>query len=217
MIRIMIVDDLRLFVDALKTMLMDEPGMEVVASCSSAEEAILELESTTVDVVLMDIRLGQDVMNGLEAAEHIYDHYPEVKVLMLSMHKKGEYINQMLQNNIAGYMLKDSAGKELVQAVHVINKGGTYYSTEVMRTHMDFTRKQHQGGNVIRLTKREKEILQLIVEGLSSLEISDKLCVGEAGIETHRRNLRHKLKVNNTAGLVREAILKNLVDVDNLR
>ncbi|MCB0836026.1 MAG: response regulator transcription factor [Bacteroidia bacterium] len=216
-IRLMIVDDLRLFVDALKMMLMDIPGMEVVASCSSAEEAIQTLQEKKVDIILLDIRLGEDVMNGLDAAEYIYENFPWVKVLMLSMHKKGEYINQTLRNNIAGYLLKDSAAQELVKAVRTIANGGTYFSTEVMQTHMDFTRKQHRGEEKIKLTPREKEILQLIVEGFSTLEIGEKLCVGEAGIETHRRNLRHKLKVNNTAGLVREAILQNLVDTDNLK
>jgi two-component system nitrate/nitrite response regulator NarL len=216
-IRLMIVDDLRLFVDALKTMLTDTPGIEVVASCATAEEAINLLSEKEIDIILLDISLGKDVMNGLDAAEYIHENFPSVKVLMLSMHKKGEYINQTLRNNIAGYMLKDSAAQELVQAVRTIAKGGTYFSTEVMRTHMDFTRRQHQGGDKVRLTPREKEILQLIVEGLSTLEISDKLSVGEAGIETHRRNLRHKLKVNNTAGLVREAILQKLINTENLK
>ncbi|MCB0843230.1 MAG: response regulator transcription factor, partial [Bacteroidetes bacterium] len=123
-IRLMIVDDLRLFVDALKMMLMDIPGMEVVASCSSAEEAIQTLQEKKVDIILLDIRLGEDVMNGLDAAEYIYENFPWVKVLMLSMHKKGEYINQTLRNNIAGYLLKDSAAQELVKAVRTIANGG---------------------------------------------------------------------------------------------
>ena len=212
MIRIMIVDDHQLFVDALKTMLADEADMEVVATAHEAKRAFQVLGNQEVDIVLMDIRLGESQMNGMEAAEHINEHFPTAKVIILTMLKEGKFIARMLKHNISGYMIKHSAGGDLVKALKLISKGETYYSMEVMKAHMDYVRQINVHGPSVHLTQREQEILQLLVEEYSTTEIGEKLCIGEAGVETHRRNLRKKLKVKNTAGLVREALIRDLVD-----
>lgn len=214
MIRVMIVDDHQLFTDALKRMLDDEPNMQVMATASTAESALEQLATIRPDIVLMDIRLNSSGMNGLEAAEYIDQEFPFLKVIILTSLKDGKSISRALKYGIAGYMLKDAAGGELLKALQTVQKGDSYFGMEVMQAHMEYVRKQHKMGMGIRLTPREKEILQLLVEEYSTAEIGDKLCIGEAGVETHRRNLRRKLGVKNTAGLVREALLNELVDLD---
>ena len=214
MIRVMIVDDHQLFSDALKRMLEDEPNVEVVGTASDAESALAQVEEIRPDIVLLDIRLNSNGMNGLEAAEHIDQEFPFLKVIILTSLKDGKCISRALKHGIAGYMLKDAAGGELLRAITQVQQGKTYFGIEVMQAHMEYVQKQHKQGMGIRLTPREKEILQLLVEEYSTAEIGDKLCIGEAGVETHRRNLRRKLGVKNTAGLVREALLKDLVDLE---
>lgn len=213
MIQILIVDDHRLFTDALKVMFQDEADIEVVHTVSTAQDAIQILGNAQIDIVLMDISLGNEEMDGMDAAEYIYEHYPEVQVIMLSMHRKGQYIHRMLKSNIAGYILKEDAGQELIRAIHKVYEGGSHYNTEVMESYMEFSR-QHHTQDTIRLTPREKEVLQMIVAGFSTGEISDRLHIGEAGVETHRRNLRKKMDVPNTAAMVRDAILKGLVETE---
>lgn len=214
MIRVMIIDDHQLFTDALKRMLEDESDMEVVATAADAESALARLGDIRPDIVLMDIRLNSGGMNGLEAAEYIDQEYPFLKVIMLTSLKHGQSISRALKHGISGYLLKDAAGEELLKAITRVAKGETYFGIEVMQAHMEYVQRQHKQGAGIRLTPREKEILQLLVEEYSTAEIGDKLCIGEAGVETHRRNLRRKFGVKNTAGLVREALLKDLVDLD---
>jgi DNA-binding NarL/FixJ family response regulator len=210
----MIVDDHQLFTDALRRMLADEADIEVIATASEAELALTQLEHIRPDIVLMDIRFKAGNMNGLEAAEKIEADFPFIKVILLTSLNKGTFIAKALRLNVGGYLLKDAAGEELLKAVYAVSQGDTFFGVEVMKTHFAYIRKQHQQGTGIRLTPREREILQLLVEERSTVEIGEQLCIGEAGVETHRRNLRRKLGVKNTAGLVREAILKELIDLE---
>ncbi|MEM7655113.1 MAG: response regulator transcription factor [Bacteroidota bacterium] len=215
MIRILIADDHQLFSDALGRMLADEPEIEVVGTVSRAQDTFAKIESLRPDIVLMDIRFKAGEMDGLAGAEAIDEAFPFVKVILLTSLNRGKSIARALRSQVSGYLLKDAEGDQLLKAVWAVHRGETYYGFEVMKTHLDYVRKQHQQGNGIRLTGREKEILQLLVEEKSTSEIGDQLCIGEAGVETHRRNLRRKLGVKNTAGLVREAIIKDLVELDH--
>ncbi|MEL6670902.1 MAG: response regulator transcription factor [Bacteroidota bacterium] len=216
MIRVLIADDHKLFVDALRTLLEDERDIEVVGIANTATKALELLNSLQVDIVLMDIRFKGEEMDGLSAAELINDDYPMVKVLILTASNQGSYIARMLRQKIAGYMLKDTAARELVKALHAIQKGETYYSVEVMKRHMDHVN-AHSSKPKVKVTRREQEVLQLLVEEYSTSEIGEALSIGEAGVETHRRNLRQKFEVKNTAGLVREAILRDLVDTEKFK
>ncbi|MDW3651755.1 MAG: response regulator transcription factor [Bacteroidia bacterium] len=219
MIRVMIVDDHQLFVDALRSLLEDEQGIEVTAIASSPEQALATLaQKPQVDIILMDISFHNSEMDGMDVAEKVYEEYPHLKVLILTASNNGRYIARMLRQKISGYMLKNTAARELVKALNTVNDGDTYYGIEVMKAHMDYISKLHShGAETVHVTKREREVLQLLVEGKSTQEIGEELHIGEAGVETHRRNLRNKFKVKNTAGLIREAILQDLVDVDGFK
>lgn len=214
MVRVMIVDDHRLVVDALRRMLDQEPDMAVVAVAHDRESAMCSLAEKEIEVAVLDIRLSFSGTEGLEIAEYLYENHPEVKVVILTMSQEGSYIDRMLKSNISGYMLKDGAGQELVTAIRTVHAGGTYYSVDVMKIYTDFCRNRHQRMQKVSITRREKEILQLVVDGLNNRQISDKLNIGEAGVESHRRHIREKLEVGNTAEMVREAILQDLIDLN---
>ncbi|MEM8887004.1 MAG: response regulator transcription factor [Bacteroidota bacterium] len=219
MIRVMIVDDHQLFVDALRSLLEDEQDIEVTAIASSPEQALgILAQKPQVDIILMDISFHNSEMDGMDVAEKVYEEYPNYKVLILTASNNGRYIARMLRQKISGYMLKNTAARELVKALNTVHNGDTYYGIEVMKAHMDYISKLHaHGAETVHVTKREREVLQLLVEGKSTQEIGEELHIGEAGVETHRRNLRNKFKVKNTAGLIREAILQDLVDVDGFK
>ncbi|MEM9986331.1 MAG: response regulator transcription factor [Bacteroidota bacterium] len=213
MIKIIIVDDHQIFVEALRVMLDDDPDIEVVGTANSPHDGLALVAKHSVDVAVLDLRLQDPEMDGLDLAEKLYDEYPRTRVLLLTMSDDGKQIARALTQEVAGFMGKNSAGAGLKKAIRQIHQGDTFYSVDVMKAHMDYIRKQHMGGGPINLTRREKEILQLLVEEYSTSEIGELLNIGDAGVETHRRNLRHKLGVRNTAGLVREAVVRNLVTI----
>lgn len=217
MMKVLIVDDHLMLTDALTTMLDGVEHIEVVGVASSAQDAFKVLENKQVDLVVLDIMLGSDKMNGLEAAKYMYEEFPSTKILVLTMVKKGRVIDQMLKLHVAGYVLKHTAGDELIRAITAIKEGKTYFCREVMEIHINYMREAHTEGTSLHLTRREKEIIQLLVEGFSTSQIGDQLSIGSAGVETHRKNLRRKLNVSNTAALIREAILKDLVDIDKFK
>lgn len=214
MIKIIIVDDHQVFVDALSTLLDGDEDFQVLGTANTPQDGLELLDKHRVDVAVLDFRLNDPDMNGLDVAEYIYANHPATKVLLLTMTNEGRFITQALSMGIPGFMGKSSAGAELKKAIKQVYAGETYYSTDIMKAHMDYVRRQYVGGTQIRLTRREQEILQLLVEEYNTQEMGEILNIGEAGVETHRRNLRSKLEVKNSAGLVREAILRSLVDLD---
>ena len=210
MIRIFIVDDHQIFASSLHHLLEEENDFEVVGTATHPEEAFRLIEKNDVDLVLMDIRMGEDHMDGVEGTAYLSEHFPGIKVIILTMFNHGSLINQLLQQKVGGFLLKDSDVHELKKAIKKVHAGETYYSVEIMKSLMDYQRQMYIKGPNVKLTPREREVLQLLVEEYSTSEIGRILNIGDAGVETHRRNLRNKLDVKNTAGLVREAILRKL-------
>jgi len=217
MIKVMILDDHRLLVDALRRMLNQEQDLEVVEVAYDRAQALAIFQKTKIDIAVLDIRLGQDKLAGMELAEHLYEAFPETKSIILTMHSEGDYIDRMLKSDISGFILKESAAQELVTAIRQIHDGGTYYSVDAMRIYTEYCRAQGKSKIRSTITKRETEVLQLVVDGLNNRQISAVLNIGEAGVETHRRHIRAKLEAGNTAEMVREAILRNLVNVNKYR
>ncbi len=213
MIRLFIVDDHKLFANSLHHLLEEEEDLQVVGTAHHPEEAFKILEKKSVDLLLMDVRMGEQHMDGVAGTEYVNEHFPEIKVVILTMFKHGALVHKLLQHKVAGFLLKDSNAAELLQAIRRISMGETFYSVEIMKALMDYQREIYIKGPKVKLTPRETEVLQLLVEEYSTSEIGRILEIGDAGVETHRRNLRNKLDVKNTAGLVREAILRNLVDL----
>ena len=155
-------------------------------------------------------------LDGIDATKYITEHFPEVKVLALTMHTDESHITRMLQVGAMGYILKNTGKKELTEAIKTVASGESYFAKEasevIMRRLMKNKSLQKGKFANVELTKREKEVLKLIAEENTNHEIADKLFISPRTVDTHRRNLLQKLKVKNTAGLVKYAIQNEVVN-----
>ncbi|PTB90320.1 DNA-binding response regulator, partial [Marivirga lumbricoides] len=145
-------------------------------------------------------------MNGVDFTIAIQKHYPQVKVLALTMIKDSQYVKQMLQAGASGYLLKNAREKEIKEAIKTIISGGTYYAQEATQAIMDFMSKKKQNHELVSISTREKEVLRLIIDELSNQEIADKLFISIRTVEAHKRNLLEKTNSKTLAGLVKYAI-----------
>jgi len=220
--RVLLVDDHLLVRAGLRTLLEQMPGTEVVGEASNGREAIDLIKAAPPDVVLMDITMSE--MNGLVATAQITHDFPQVRILMLSMHATKEYVTQALQAGASGYLLKDAAPTELELAIRSVMRGEKYLSPAVS-THVIADYLQRTTGSTTSrvdtmlssttpLTLRQREILQLIAEGNTTKEIAAKLTLSVKTVETHRTQLMERLDIHDIAGLVRYAIRIGLVTSD---
>jgi DNA-binding NarL/FixJ family response regulator len=219
--RVLLVDDHLLVRAGLRTLLEQMPGTEVVGEASNGREALDLIKAAPPDVVLMDITMAE--MNGLVATAQITHDFPQVRILMLSMHATKEYVTQALQAGASGYLLKDAAPTELELAIRSVMRGEKYLSPAVS-THVIADYLQRATGSTSRvdtmissttpLTLRQREILQLIAEGNTTKEIAAKLTLSVKTVETHRTQLMERLDIHDIAGLVRYAIRIGLVTSD---
>ena len=205
MINVIIADDHAIIRDGLKAMLAGAAGIEIVGCAGNGKQAIDMLEGSGADVILMDISMP--LMNGIEATKIITEKYPAVKVIALTIHEQIDQVRYMLNAGVHGYVLKDAAKEELIQAILAVSKGKKYYSEKIMEKLSSL----NTSGNKPLLTEREKEILKLIAEEYTNQQIADKLFLSVRTVDTHRRNLFQKLGVKNTAGLVKYAYTLGLV------
>ncbi len=207
-VRILLVDDHPLVLDGISARLEAEAGMLVVGQASNGKEALALAEKVTPDVVLMDITMP--VMGGLEATECFRAAYPQIRVLILSMHDDQEYIVKMTQVGASGYILKDVSAKELVKAIEAVYLGNTYFSLAVPSSiaQADPGSKLEQES---RLTQREETVLKLIAEGKCNKDVARSLDISVRTVETHRQNIKSKLKIQTAAGLTKYAIEYGLV------
>lgn len=196
-IRLMLVDDHPLVRDGLRARLASVPGLAVVAEADSADAALDIAPRAAPDLVLMDI--GLRGANGLEATRRLRALMPALHVVVLSMHDNAVYVREAVQAGAAGYVLKDSPAEEIVAAIHAVMAGGQYLSAGVVAAPP-----RERGDDS--LTPREREVLALIAEGLSSRDIGERLAMGVRTVETHRTNLRRKLELPSAAALVRYAV-----------
>jgi two-component system, NarL family, nitrate/nitrite response regulator NarL len=197
-IRLMLVDDHPLVRDGLRARLASVPGLAVVAEADSADAALEIAPRAAPDLVLMDI--GLRGTNGIEATRRLRALLPALHVVVLSMHDNAEYVREALQAGAGGYVLKDSPAEDIVAAIDAVMAGGQYLSAGVVAAPP-----RERGGDS--LTPREREVLALIAEGLSSKDIGERLAMGVRTVETHRTNLRRKLDLPSAAALVRYAAL----------
>lgn len=213
-ISLLIADDHKMFREGLTSLLNQQEGIQVLADAGNSAEIEHVLQSESIDVVLMDIDMGNT--NGIEMTAKLRQTYPEVKVLALSMHGEKNYILKMLEAGASGYILKNAGKEEIVTAVQTVASGNTYFSSQVSAKLLEHLRNPRvtakKKGKGIPLTDREIEVLQLIAEEYSNAEIAGKLFISIRTVDTHRRNLLDKLGVKNTAGLVKYAIQNNLID-----
>lgn len=217
MIKVLIVDDHQILRDGIKALIGSKKNISVIGECEDGSEVEDFVSKNMPDVILMDIKMTG--MNGIDTTKELIQKYPEIKILALSMHNEEQYIVSMLKAGASGYVLKNTNEKELITAIEKVHMGEIFYSLEVanvmMSKYMNKTVKKYSSNfkiTVDDLTRREKEIIKLISNENTNQEIAEKLQISARTVDTHRRNLLHKLGVKNTAGLVKFAVLNNLID-----
>lgn len=203
---VIIADDHTLFRQGLKLILEDMEDIEVVADVSNGKELIEVTRLVKPDLVIMDINMP--FINGIEASRILLQEIPELKVLVVSMYGEEQYYNSVIENGVKGFILKDADNAELRNAVTSILKGKSYFSQELLLKVI----RNRQSVDQIYLTPREKEVLSLICEGLSTPEIAVRLFLSERTVDNHRANLLDKTGCRNSLSLVIYAIRNNLVD-----
>lgn len=215
MIRVLLVEDHALVRAGLRALLERAGDIHVLGEAANGQEGVELTKSLKPDVVIMDIMMPR--LNGIQAAEHIQNLKLPAKVLLLSMYSEEGLVHQALQSGAKGYVLKTSVSEELLEAVRTVARGETYLSATISSIVMDgaFNPNASQSNNPLdNLSPREKEILQLIAEEHTSVEIARMLFISEKTVEKHRANLMEKLHVRNLAGVVRLAIKHGLIDKD---
>jgi DNA-binding NarL/FixJ family response regulator len=205
MVRVIIAEDHDILREGLRSLLKDEPSIQIVADAPNGKVLIDYLEMTPVDVILMDINMP--VMNGLEATKKIISEFSNIKILVLSMLDNVIYLNQMMAAGAHGYVLKSTGKEELIRAIHEVAKGGTYISQELK----DKGAEAVKCDDDVKLTKRELQILELLAEGLTNKEIADKIFLSKRTVETHRKNLIDKTHCKNSSALIKYAMCKGLL------
>ncbi len=191
--------------DGINARLQDEPGIEVVGQASNGREALEVAEQVAPDLVLMDLTMP--VMGGLEATRCFKQKQPAVRVLILSMHDNQEYILKVMQSGASGYVLKDVSSSELIKAIETVYEGKTYFSSSASETLSD------RSGTVPPLTDREQTVLTLISAGQCNKVVARQLDISVRTVETHRLNIKKKLGVQTTAGLIKYAFEQGLVQI----
>ena len=197
-IKILLVDDHPLVRDGLRARLEAMPQFEVVAEAGGAAEALEQAARHAIDLVLMDINMRG--ANGIEATAQFKQAFPQIAVLILSMHDKLEYVSQAIQAGARGYVLKDAPGKDIVVAIETVMSGGIYYSAALAR---QLAQPQNQDNQ---LTSREHEVLRHIANGESNKQIARALDLSVRTVETHRLNIKRKLGIEGQAELIRFAV-----------
>jgi DNA-binding NarL/FixJ family response regulator len=206
-IGVAIVDDHQLFRNGLRFILENEEDLEVVIEASNGKQFLEFLKNYKPDVVLMDINMPE--MDGIETTKQALIQFPDLHVLVLSMYSDIEYYNTMIGLGVKGFILKDIDNDELAGAVRRVYSGGTYFSQELLLQLI----KNKPEDEKIDLTRREKEVLDLICQGFSNQQISDKLYISQRTVERHRSSLLFKTESKNSISLVVYAIKNNLVKI----
>ena len=212
MIKVYIVEDHTVVVEGLRVLLQNESDIIIAGSCGTAAACLEYFASNTADVLLMDINLPD--MSGVDLCQLIKTEHKEVMVLALSTFNQGIYMNKIMENGASGYLLKNITRQELIDGIKTASKGGIYFSFEAGKIYKTTLEKSsHQPV----LTKREREIVKLIAEGLTNPQIARQLFLSIDTVDTHRKNLYTKLNVKNTALLIRYALDNGMIDGGQLK
>lgn len=206
MISVFIVDDHPVVVEGIRSLLINEDGIYWVGHALTAASCSAYLEKLTINVVLMDINLPDK--SGIELCAEIKRKRPNTKILALSTLNQPSYIRKMMENGASGYILKNAGKDELLSAIKDVASGKTHLCAEAMEVVKNIN--NSEAGKPI-LTRREKEILALIAEGLTNVEMSEKLFVSPWTVDSHRKSIMTKLNTKNTAMLIKYAIENGLV------
>lgn len=202
-IRLLMADDHPLIREGFRSLLTKNEQFEIVGVAENGKELVELAGKLSPDIVLTDISMP--VLNGMEAVEEISKLYPDIKCVILTMHEERAYVIKALKIGVHGYILKNIERYDLEKAILTIHEGGKYFSPIVTNILAESVIHPRQN-TVSELTSREKEVLELVAQGHSTKQVADKLGIGTRTVESHRVNMLKKMKVNNTAELVRKAI-----------
>lgn len=202
-VSVLIVDDHYLVIEGVRSLLQNEGGIEWQGHATSTESCLAFLQHHQPDVILMDINLGRE--SGIELCKTIKAKYPAIQILGLSTFNQQSFIKKIIENGASGYVLKNATKNELLEAIFTVSMGRTYLSGDA------FQMLRAQEGAKIILTRREKEVLMLIADGLTNNEIAVKLFVSVTTVDSHRKNLLAKFQARNIASLVKMAVQMELI------
>ncbi|MDJ1506576.1 response regulator transcription factor [Xanthocytophaga agilis] len=212
MINVGIADDHSLFREGIRMIIDSMEGVQLTLEAESGKDLINQLKITTADVILLDIEMKD--MNGIETLKTVSMQNPKPKIIVLSMHTEPRMISYMMEQDANGYLPKDVKRDELELAIRTVYEKGMYLNEMVSKSLLaGLKNKNRKSMPSMQLSSREKEILELICQEYTMQEIGEKLFISERTVEGHRKNICLKLDVKNTAGLVRKAVILNLVDI----
>lgn len=214
MIKILLVDDHKMFIDGLRAFLEKDEKIDIVGEALSGEATMVFLEKNPVDVVVLDIEMKG--INGVETTALIKKKFPKTRVLILSMHKKKRFIVGLFKAGASGYVLKNKSKEELLGAIYNVYEGRPHFGLEVLKvaSSIDEPQSQYDYEPEVKLTERETEVLILVAKGFTTQAISDQLFISKLTVNTHRRNLLQKLDLPNAQHLVIYAIKNGLISID---
>ena len=202
--KVFIVDDHYMVIEGIRSLLQNETTVEWVGHASNAASCLAFLHQQLPDVILMDINLPDK--NGIELCKEVRQLYPSVFIIGLSTFNQQSFIQKMMENGASGYVLKNATQEELMEAIKTVANGKTYLSDEAALS----LRKSNSGETPV-LTRREKEVLELIADGMTNNEIAAKLFISVTTVDTHRKNLLAKFDARNIASLIKSAMQMQLI------
>jgi DNA-binding NarL/FixJ family response regulator len=205
-IKLFIVDDHYMVIEGIRSLLINETGVEWMGHATNADSCLSYLKMHQPDIIFMDINLPD--INGIDLCRQVKQLYPGIFIIGLSTFNQQSFIEKMMEHGASGYVLKNASKDELIEAITAVVKGKIYLSDDVGRILKDSNKETKPV-----ITSREKEVLELIADGLTNMEIANKLFVSNTTVETHRKNLLAKFPAKNTAELVRMAIYYNFISV----
>lgn len=215
-IRVVVADDHAIIREGLRVMLGNQPDMEVVGTATNGREAIRLVDEYEPDVAVMDISMPQ--LNGIEAIQQMLPRHPHMQVVVLSIHETKPYVFRAMKAGAKGYLIKETAGLEVVDAVRAVHRGERYLSQRITDLLIDASFLDLEASLEVSpleaLSPREREILQLVAEGKTSQEIAKRLSISPKTVDTYRSRLMHKIRVEDMAGLVKFAIQYGVISLE---
>ena len=215
-IRILVADDHAIVREGLGTMLSNQSDMVLVGLATNGRDAIRMVDEYQPDVAIMDISMPE--LNGIDAISQMLPRHPKIKVIVLSIHETKPYVYRALKAGAKGYLIKETAGLEVVEAVRAVQRGERYLSQRIADLITDISFRNLEAGIDVspleRLSLREREILQLVAEGNTSQEIAERLSISPKTVDTYRSRLMNKIGVEDVAGLVKFAIRHGVISVE---